>query len=386
MEHHRFGSDDASQLFTRERLSELIGLIYDCTLDPTVWAQVIPAIGSATNCFAGMLAVTDLETSTVRFAHIWNYEPVWLARLPAYADDVAQLEKKFLTLRQGLGDPGTASREMPEAYESRYNREWVEPQGIVDVLSLIVMRQPDRLGTLSFSRHGRSGLVTEEDIAVLRLLAPHIRRAIAISDLFGMQAVETATFGSVLDSFQFGILLVDRDLAIVHANAAANTALAGRGPLYAEKGKAALRGRPAQHALERAVQQAASGAAALGGSGIGIPVGDKERPCVVHVLPLRQSQLRSGLGPRAVVALFIAPASLPSHTPSDALAVIYDLTPAETKIFALIAAGLSQAEIADKFGIAPSTVKSHLLRLFAKTGCHRQSDLMKLAADLSVPV
>ncbi len=386
MEHRRFDSGAAPQPLTRERLSELIGLIYDCTLDPSMWSQAIPAIGSATNCFAGMLAVTDLDTSTVRFAHIWNYDPVWLARLPAYADDVAQLEMKILSLRQGLGDPGSASREMPEAYGSRYFKEWVEPQGIVDALSVIVMRQPDRLGTLSFSRHERCDLVTEEDIAVLRLLAPHIRRAIAISDLFGMQAVETATFGSVLDGFQFGVLLVDRDLGIVHANAAAKAVLAGGGPLYAERGKAALRARPAQQALERAVQQAASEAASLGGSGTGIPVGDRERPSVVHVLPLRQSQLRSELGSRAVAALFIAPASLPLRTPSDALAAIYDLTPAETKVFELIALGLSQAEIAGKLGIAASTVKSHLLRLFAKTGCHRQSDLMKLAADLSAPV
>ncbi len=38
------------------------------------------------------------------------------------------------------------------------------------------------------------------------------------------------------------------------------------------------------------------------------------------------------------------------------------------------------AEVAEALGIAESTVRTHLLRLFAKTGAKRQSDLIKLVA------
>jgi DNA-binding CsgD family transcriptional regulator len=72
--------------------------------------------------------------------------------------------------------------------------------------------------------------------------------------------------------------------------------------------------------------------------------------------------------------------------PSDALALLYDLTPAETRIFDLIVGGMTQTTIAAMLGIARSTVKTHLLRLFAKTGCRRQVDLTNLAARLSLPV
>jgi len=41
--------------------------------------------------------------------------------------------------------------------------------------------------------------------------------------------------------------------------------------------------------------------------------------------------------------------------------------------------------IARTLGIAPSTVKTHVLHLFEKTGCARQADLLKLAASLSAP-
>jgi DNA-binding CsgD family transcriptional regulator len=72
--------------------------------------------------------------------------------------------------------------------------------------------------------------------------------------------------------------------------------------------------------------------------------------------------------------------------PADALALLYDLTPAESLIFELIANGQTPSEIAAMLGIAASTVKTHLLRVFDKTGCRRQADLVKLAASMSLPV
>jgi DNA-binding CsgD family transcriptional regulator len=72
--------------------------------------------------------------------------------------------------------------------------------------------------------------------------------------------------------------------------------------------------------------------------------------------------------------------------PADALALLYDLTPAESRIFELIADGQALSDIAVVLGIAPSTVKTHLLRVFDKTGCSRQAELVKLAASMSLPV
>ena len=50
----------------------------------------------------------------------------------------------------------------------------------------------------------------------------------------------------------------------------------------------------------------------------------------------------------------------------------------------MIVESRTRLEIAKVLGIAPSTVKTHLLRVFEKTGRHRQVDLVKLAAPLSL--
>ena len=43
-------------------------------------------------------------------------------------------------------------------------------------------------------------------------------------------------------------------------------------------------------------------------------------------------------------------------------------------------------EVAEALGIAPATVRSHLARLFEKTGVSRQADLVKLLAQFSQPL
>jgi len=60
---------------------------------------------------------------------------------------------------------------------------------------------------------------------------------------------------------------------------------------------------------------------------------------VIHVLPLRKDTTRGSLVQRASAALFIAPAASSPRMPVDALALIYDLTPAESRIFEMIAGG-----------------------------------------------
>jgi DNA-binding CsgD family transcriptional regulator len=56
------------------------------------------------------------------------------------------------------------------------------------------------------------------------------------------------------------------------------------------------------------------------------------------------------------------------------------LTPTEERMLALIAKGLDTISAARRLGIAPTTARTHLQRLFAKTGTARQSELVRFVA------
>jgi DNA-binding CsgD family transcriptional regulator len=56
----------------------------------------------------------------------------------------------------------------------------------------------------------------------------------------------------------------------------------------------------------------------------------------------------------------------------------YDLTPTEVRVAMHLGDGGTVASCAEAFGIAESTVRSHLKAVFAKTGVRRQSQLQTL--------
>jgi hypothetical protein len=94
---------------------------------------------------------------------------------------------------------------------NRWYREWVELRGIIDAVCIFVAHDPSMVGSLAFGRHGSAGEIGEAEMAGLRLISPHIRRAVTISKLFDLKGVEVSTFSSTIEAFAAGVVLVDEN-------------------------------------------------------------------------------------------------------------------------------------------------------------------------------
>jgi DNA-binding CsgD family transcriptional regulator len=64
--------------------------------------------------------------------------------------------------------------------------------------------------------------------------------------------------------------------------------------------------------------------------------------------------------------------------PEATMSRMYGLTPAEAKVAALIARGLSGRQAADKLEVGYNTLKTHLRRVFVKTDTNNQGALIRL--------
>ena len=64
-----------------------------------------------------------------------------------------------------------------------------------------------------------------------------------------------------------------------------------------------------------------------------------------------------------------------------------ELTPREREVVALVALGLSNADIAERLVISPATSKTHVSRAMLKLGAHDRAQLVAFAfhAGLAVP-
>jgi DNA-binding CsgD family transcriptional regulator len=199
-----------------------------------------------------------------------------------------------------------------------------------------------------------------------------------------MQAATIATLESLLNLIAIGLVLVDADDRIIHANRAARSMLTAGAPIRSDRGELRTH-RPETTALLRsAIAQAVANNATVGGVGIPASHADGE-PALIHVLPLTSNDLPARIAPLAGAALFITPA-VDSIGAPPALAAVYDLSAAEMRIFERLIAGETLSRVADQLGIAVTTVKTHLARIFEKTGTSRQADLIRLAAKYCAPI
>jgi DNA-binding CsgD family transcriptional regulator len=108
---------------------------------------------------------------------------------------------------------------------------------------------------------------------------------------------------------------------------------------------------------------------------------------VAHTLPLTSgARRRAGVAYRSVAALFVRKAALAMPPRSEVIGKAFRLTPTELRVLLAVVEVGGTPEIAAALGIANTTVRTHLGRLFAKTGTARQADLVKLVAGYTAPL
>lgn len=384
---------DCGDPISPQALSELVGRIYDCVLVPSRWPEALSAIRQALDCRTAALSLLALQElqelpSGRGLLHVCDgIEPYWLERMADYGMDTIELwggVEAYNTLP--LLEPLVLSQLSPCNFDdNRYYREWAKPQGLSDVLAVGLTRNADSVSVIGFGRHQSAGALGTRETSIVRLLTPHLHRAVVITRLLDARSIAATTFENVFDAIGTPIVVVDRGLKVMHANRAAQTGFERRMPLLVHKGCLATTSRGATAALSAAIRRIGDDEGSIGAQGLGVPVVSDGEPCVLHILPLKGERLRHGVPAEAVAAVFVASRATRAKAPADLVQALFGLTTAEGKVYERMAAGLTVEETAVKLGVAPSTVKTHLLRVYEKTGTRRRGELMALAASLAAP-
>lgn len=369
-----------------ERFSELIGRIYDCAIEPDLWPQTMKAICEELRCLLGAILLVDMKHSRHRVMAHCNAEEFARRSIGEHAEEMTAIYRNAPpVMRNSPDQPLVLSRDVPESvYRNMpYYRDLIIPMGICDSLQSIVLREPHRVGVFAANRHESVGFVTEREVAITRMLAPHLRRAVTISDLMGIKALEAHALSATLDNFQTGVIVVAADGSVLHANDAARRMLDQGGLIRLINGRLMACETEANDELARALALASSNEADIGANGIGIALnGPSGEPAIAHVLPLAKGDLRTRLVPQAAAAIFVSKSdeSLPSDM--SAIGRTFALTPAETRLLEHLVQGGTLVDVAAAIGISVATAKTQLSHIFSKTGVTRQADLIALVSRL----
>ncbi len=366
-----------------ERVSALIGDIYDASLDPALWPLVLENSANFVGGVASALFMKDVVKKAHNTVYTWGYDPYYHQ---LYLEKFVQFDpfttgQFFFDLDELVSVADLMPRE--EHQKSRFYKEWVQPQGWIDAIGATLEKSATTYSAFSVIRHERNGIVDDETRRRMRLIVPHVRRAVTIGKIVDLRTVEAAALADTLDGLTAAMFLVDDDGRIVHANAAGHAMLADGSVLSAAGGKLIF----ADQAINASFVGVGTEDTAAGAKNACLPLQARNGDdYVAHILSLTAGKRRqAGSAYSAVAAVFIRKAELELPHPVEALAKRYGFTAAEMRaLFAIVEIG-GVPDVANMLGISQATVKTHLKRIFDKTGTARQVDLVKLVAGFTGP-
>lgn len=358
-------------------LSDLIGAIYDCSLDPQRWVATSRRIAECCDSGAGGICVHDLRHRQNDQLFVFGYAPEFLRTLAArYADSPMAVAD----IVANVGDVSALSMERFQPHDSRFHGEVLQPYGIRDLMWFPALRTGGRAASLHVSRGDAAAHYQPRDLGLFGLLAPHVCRALAISDALDIRVLKSELLERTLDGLAAGVFLAARDRRIVYMNTSAERQVrAGRSIRLVNDRLAAI-DPAAHHALDLAIEACGHAGAVIDAQNpsIGLPDG-RGGGTVATLLPVADGQRSGVLAPFAAsVAIFI---QYPAHVPlmpGEAFARLHGLTGSELRVLMALSQGLGGVQTADMLGVVEPTVRTHLQRIYAKTGTSKQGDLLRL--------
>lgn len=238
-----------------------------------------------------------------------------------------------------------------------------------------VLREGTRTVFIALNRTTRQGPFNASQAQGLRLLMPALRGAVRLQRESGRLRQAARDYGEALQAWGKGVLLLDGDGQLRHAN---TEAMAWIGPagLFQLAGRQLV---PAHPQFRRALQQ-------------------------LRLTGRPQAYTRDARhgrsGRRAPVTLTLLPATSTPASPRDGTVVLleslepaaalepamlrerFGLSQAEARVAQGLSAGLRPADIARQSGCGLATVRTHVRRVLEKTGSDGLQGLQRLLASL----
>jgi DNA-binding CsgD family transcriptional regulator/PAS domain-containing protein len=266
-----------------------------------------------------------------------------------------------------------------------YN-EYFRPLHGDHLMSANLMHLPGRRAHayLGLRRSARDGRFQPAEMRWLARLAPHLTQVLRVQALLAARQAAQATSGALLDLLPNGVFLVDREARVLEMNRAAHALLTAADGLLLQQGRLAAASTADTRRLRRLVAQADDqqrGMDDAPGLALARPSGRRGYQVLVATLPAAAAEDRFDVAlRRPAVAVFVDDPAVRPAPPLQALQRLYQLTPAEARLAAKLATGISLQQAADEIGIAKETARGYLKRIFGKTATSRQGELVRLLA------
>ena len=361
---------------------EVIDAIYAQAAGEGYWSEVLTLIEGLTESHGAFFTGHNIAEKRPLFRlssdalHITD---------SAYNDRVYLMNdrlQKLLTRPAGsfiLGDELTSNEDFEN---SIFYNEFMREHGLYYTAGGILENDGETAITFGTIRTREEGDFRPQQIGELKSLLRHVHRAFKLR-----QTIESRdrSLRALQDSVPFSIFVLNSSGELLDHNSESLRLLDAADGVSILNGRLAFSSSPAQSSLTanllfaRATQQGTSGpdapAAFVAARPSGLPAFTVACLPVVETSSTLTASLR-GL-PEPVLIVCVADADRRWNVSTELLRQQYDLTQREAEIVEALTNGLSVDEICAELDISMNTARTHLKRVFQKTGVDRQAELIR---------
>ena len=398
-----------------QHLSELVHQIYDASIHPERWNQVVAVIAASFGSTQAMLLTPNLGPQ-----HGGLFFPAGIEEsyLQLYASHY--IDKNVWAIgmqKRGLWHEGQAylgdemvSRE--EFWASPFYREFLSVQNTETVCAGIVFAgSADFPATaLSVFRGIADAPFDQDDVEWMKLLTGHVSRSLGLMMRLDTARVQNASLLASHDRLNFGVALLNENMQVLHLNQAAHVVMNRADGIFINaqqqleclsvterlhnpeqrksqdrrNGKLpslsrwlmAVRDTPIsdpQHFLDGYVVARKNG-------------GGENKQCYVlqcAPVPVEGAWRVGDQGDKIVrFVVFVTDPQAVQLPDATQLCAIYDLTPAQAKVACEFASGGTYKQVAQRLQVSEETVRAHIKEIYPKTRVNRQADLVRLVLSI----
>lgn len=361
---------------------EILPALYDAAAGQRSWQSLAGVVTRAFGADSFALQIQNHRSAMAELVSVTeNYTPQIIAN---YVRNRIYLQDEWVQGHLRHKTPGIVigSDDLisDEAFaRSRHFDEHCRHLGVFYVVGAVVpLGIDDNLVVIGAHRARRHGLFKPKHKTLMQPLVPHFRQALQLrARLNGLELQAQSSF-KALEALSLGVVVVDSSARLVFANKPADSILRSGLGISVREGRVCALDHAKNAGLQKRTQEASSGGIgrsyAPGGTLVVSRAGNG--PLLLSIYPF-PSPLLAGTATEPLALIFLSDPKAIRKPSAEIFAQIYGLTPAEIRLAEALTDGQRLQDYAERCNISIHTVKTQLKHVFQKTGCERQSDLIR---------
>ena len=248
----------------------------------------------------------------------------------------------------------------------------------ISIHHLFVAVRDAELLSGGFAAHRGGQALDASAIRELERVLPHIGRALRLRGEIARCQTVQASLVSAMDHLSEGVVVVDPELRVLYANAAAEEVFAARDGLRRDRGCLRLTRAPQVRLTERVRACQSPGSANATGGPIAVPRRSGLAAYLLEVFPAIGAAGLPGSAGAGAILVIRDPVAAPVLADPDALVSAFGLTPAEARVARLAPLAESKRAVAERLGLSENTVKTHLAAIRGKLGVRNMTEVAQV--------